>query len=383
MVKRIDTRAARAKRYGWSICASSSSGLVYEKEVIPEGEWAKLNREGKGIQFETYRSTLQHWAKSVGELLAAGVKPVLAKSHDHWDKPEEKLGEIVGAEVRKNRKGRDALFARVRFDDDESKAIALKGDVSIGSPDVWYDGRGKKWNYPFQHLASTNSPVIPGLEKWQAIAASFGTASKGNTMDLDELIALLGIEVPEDANTDEAKKALIQAKLKELSGGGAPAPEAEPVEGEPVEASQTATGVASPNVGKGAARKVSATVSFSKENPPPPLVVKSIGEGRKATIEGKVAQHKFAPAVAADLIASFCSAERVSLELCHGDDGREFDLALSIAEKSAANPPLAKHGRSAASDDSDDAVLELAHNSGRKESPLVTNAKARAAQAAK
>lgn len=345
--KRLLKRAQELR--GW-LLLDQSKPLLYRKEVIYEGEFSKLNFSGNGIEFAIAHDTLNHWKRSLEEQLAAGIQVPFSKSHKTWDAPEDRLGKVVAAEVRENDNGLPSLILDFLFDDEKSRDIGLKGDVSIGSPPVWYDGKGRKWEYPLQHVASTNAPVIPGLETWQAIAAAFNT--RGSKMELDELIELLGIEVPDDANTDEAKKALIQAKLKELTGGGAPAEET-PADA-PVEASQGAKAApATPTVPQ--AKKV--TVAFSH-----PTIVNTVRNARLAQLDALVTQNVITPAVKKKLELAHCSAEGIKLELSHadGNESKVFDDAIDLAKAMASDRPLKSSGRSAAGDDPD--ALELSHD---------------------
>lgn len=355
MAKRKPT--AEPHKPAW-LLLDAKTRLRYRKELIYQGDWGKLDSKGEGIEFGVVRDTLTHWRDSVNEFQKLGISIPLSKSHDNWESTEDRLGEIVAAEVGKNSKGHPSLFLDIEFDDEKSRDIALKGDVSIGSPPVWHDGAKRKHVYPVQHVASTAAPVIPGLETWQAIAAAFGESkSKGTTMDLDELITLLGIEVDESVNTDEAKKALIQAKLKELVGS--PAPEGEGSDGgpaaPPLDASQgTPAPAAAPSGGVPQAKKV--TVAFSH------LQVKTVRKGRQAELDGYVAQNRLSPAVAKEIALAHCSDDAISLELSHNGTGDAFDREVKIALSATQHRPLKASGRTEAGDDSDEAIIELSHS---------------------
>lgn len=357
--KRLQQRAEKLRAW---LLLDKSNPLLYSKEVIYEGEFAKLNSSGKGIEFAIARDTLQHWKRSLEEQLAAGLVVPFSKSHQNWDDPEQKLGKVVGAEVGVNDKGLPSFKLHFLFDDEKSRDIGLKGDVSIGSPPVWYDGKGRKWVYPLQHVASTNAPVIPGLETWQAIAAAFSETSRGSIMELDELIELLGIEVPEDANTDEAKKALIQAKLKELVGGGDPSAEGEVEGAAPVAASQTTPAATPATPAVPQAKKV--TVAFSH-----PTLVKTVRNARMERLNALVEQRVITPDVKRKLELAHCSEKHIALELSHEDSGEAdaFESAIELCKAMAKARPLSATGRSDAHDD--DGVLELSH--GMKESSFV------------
>ena len=82
--KRLLERAQSLR--GW-VLLDQKNRLLYEKEVIYDGDWKKLDSEGEGIAFAVQRNTLNHWQKSLRDLRAAGIKPPLAKSHETWDQP--------------------------------------------------------------------------------------------------------------------------------------------------------------------------------------------------------------------------------------------------------------------------------------------------------
>lgn len=336
--------------------------LIYRKEAIYLGDWGKLNSEGEGIEFNVYRDTLEHWKQSTEQFRKLGIAIPLSKSHDNWDRTEDRLGEVIAASVKPNSKGKPSLFLDIRFDDEKSRDIALKGDVSIGSPPTWYDGAKNKHVYPLQHVASTAAPVIPGLETWQAIAAAFGESkSKGSNMEIDELIALLGIEVDESVNTDDGKKALVMAKLKELVGAPAKKPEGEGEAGKegegtpsPVDASLNSGAQPAEPAKERDMKKV--TVAFSH------LQVKTVRKGRQAELDSYVAQGKMSPATAKEIALAHCDDKAIGLELSHNGDGSAFDREVAIALSATKHKPLSKSGRTEAGDDSDEAIIELSHS---------------------
>lgn len=382
-VKRM-LRRAEEKR-GW-IRLSHDKGLLWEKEVIYDGDWEKKNSAGDGIAFAVRENTLEHWKQSLEQLREAGVKSPLAKSHETWDQPADHLGEIVGADVRENDQGQPSLFLRILFDDEQSRDIGLKGDVSIGSPEVWYDGTGREWNFPLQHVASTNAPVIPGLEAWRKIAASFSQSksAKGQQMDLDELIKILGIKVDASVNSDDGKKALIMAKLQELTGdeaaepgedpnaaGGAPPdPKAVGMSHEEGEQNPAVKRAAPANQAGGLSPK-RMTVAFAH-----PVIVKTVRDSRLAQLDALVTSREITPAVKKELALAFCSEDQIKLELSHADaaGGQEFERAIKLVKLTARERPLSASGRSAATDV--DTAIELSHQGSDR---LVKNMELRAA----
>jgi hypothetical protein len=337
---------------------SQKNRLIYRKEAIYLGDFGKLNAQGKGIEFAIARDTVTHWKRSVDQLLENEVTIPLARSHAEWSDPERRLGKVIAAEIGRDSKDRHALFLDIEFDDEQSRDIALKGDISIGSPPVWFDGLKRRYEYPLQHVASTSAPVIPGLDEWHAIAAAFNLAQYGGTMDVDQLIELMQIEVPEGSDTDEAKWALIHQWVKERCDTMPPAEE--PTDDAPVEASKATPAAPVAPAANGAAKKVTATVAFSHENPPPVLVINTVCQARKAIIDAEVTAGTFAPTVGADLVGEWCDQKKVELSIINNEDNSAFERELARWRKAKKNPPLSAAGRSKGSVPDDE--LELSQS---------------------
>jgi hypothetical protein len=342
--------------------------LLYRKELIYPDEFGKLDSSGDGLVFEIVRDTLSHWRDSIAELRGNGITIPLTTSHDDWDKVENKLGEVIDGRIAKNKQGKSALFIDVKFDDEKSRDLAIKGDVSIGSPPLWRDGKKRTYRYPVQHVCSTAAPVIPGLETWQAIAAAFGKSKKGKAMDLDQLITLLGLEeAAKDAASDDEKIGLIKAKIMEFTGG-APKKDAAAADAQGVAASAGTPPVKVAPADddddepepKGKAKKVTATVAFS-QRPEAPLLVKTVKGARMAQLDALVESRTITPAVKKELVLSHCTDEQVTLELSHGDDGKAFDDAIKLVKMMHKDRPMKDSGRSTGDAD-DDEVIELSHN---------------------
>lgn len=345
--KRLEIRAEKLR--GW-IRLDQKTPLLYRKEVIYSGDWKKLDSSGEGIAFAVAHNTLNHWKESLTALRAAGIKSPLTKSHEQWDQPENRLGEVTNAVVSENDKGLPSLYLDILFDDEKSRDIGLKGDVSIGSPpDVWYDGTGKAWTYPLQHVASTNTPVIPGLETWQKIAAAFGASnkSKGSKMDLDALIKLLGIKVPDGAG-DDVKSALCEQAIQKL------------VEDEAGEGDAA-----------GGAPPVPADTNMSHDHPMVELYRDSGGDRVQALVEGEI----ITPAVAKFINLSFCDPKDIAFELSHDRGGSQLKKVIELVKMVAKDRPLKASGRTDAVDDA--RAIELSHASASN-GGLAKNAEKRA-----
>lgn len=282
---------------------SAKKPLRYKKQVLHTGDFKKLDGEGDGIEFSITPEILDHLAHSIGELRTAGVQIPFANGHDDWANAANRLGDVVGAVVEDGN-----LSLEIDFADEASRDLALKADVSIGMLDKFYDGRGQLHRTVIRHLAATSAPVIPALDEWHQIAASF---NKPNN-NMDELYTLLGIDKQPE---------LLLAAVKELQE------KAKPVE------------------------KVD--LSF------PPLVIRTVRDAREATLSAFVTQGVFTPAVKAELVTQFCTDKAVNAELSHNEAGQGFDFAVKLATLASKSKPISPTGRSAAPTAGE---VELSHN---------------------
>lgn len=164
---------------------------VYRKELIYVGTFHK-----NGVRWEVTEDLLHHWAKTHGEFLASGIEVPLPIEHTR--NPEARRGTVTKLEVAKNSRGLPALFGYVKFRDAEAEKLASTTNVSIYVPPEFTDGNGRTYYRPLCHVALTDYPVVPGLDKFQAIAASLVGEMK---MSLATLAEKLGIPV---ADQDEA-----------------------------------------------------------------------------------------------------------------------------------------------------------------------------------
>lgn len=177
-------RKLTSKQLGW-ILLDKKHPLKWRKEVLPVGHWEKLDENGEGLSFDADEKLLSHLVDSVNKLRSNGVTIPYAKSHDGWELAENKYGEIVGASVGRNSRGKKSFFIDVQFDSESAAKECTKTDSSVGIPDKFFDGAGNEYHHPLRHVAATNAPVIPGLGRWQAIAASFAKQINGINLTRD------------------------------------------------------------------------------------------------------------------------------------------------------------------------------------------------------
>lgn len=153
---------------------SDKKGLTFRKELIYEnapGEQFVKKTDDKEQHFTVDADRLQHWEETGNEMIRNGL--MVPTPIKHTDEPERNRGRIKRFEIGTNDNGRQALFGVVEFRDAEAAKLAASTDVSIFVPDKpVYDGFGNEYRQPIRHVCFTDYPVIPGLQGFEAIAAS-------------------------------------------------------------------------------------------------------------------------------------------------------------------------------------------------------------------
>lgn len=145
---------------------ADSAKHVYRKELIHVGEYAKGQQH-----FMVDEALLSHWHKTSSQMLADGVR--IPVPLEHTNNPEKNRGHVIGTELGTNREGIPALFSRIQFRDAEAAKLALTADVSIYVPPEFVSGNKKRYVRPIRHVALTDYPVIPGLDGFEVIVASW------------------------------------------------------------------------------------------------------------------------------------------------------------------------------------------------------------------
>lgn len=224
----------------------------YRKQTIYEGSFLKRAPGQPDLKFSVDRGMIDHWKKSHDDLAAEGIEVPLPLGHT--ENAEKRRGTVVGASTGLDAKGRYSLYHDVEFSRPEHEHL-INSDVSLWCPEKFTSGSGKEYRWPIKHVAITDYPVIPGLEKFQALACSYellldqerdepSPGSSGtNKLSFDQLIGhtdmgmqqvamALGINQPTlpDAQLEPMIIAAIQ-KLKppaqpgaQPAGGPAPPP---------------------------------------------------------------------------------------------------------------------------------------------------------------
>jgi hypothetical protein len=337
--------------------ADEAAPLNFRKELIYAGELTLQDHNGKRFSRRIERAMLEHWAKTDNALIANGNEVPLPVGHTK--DPAAKKGTIIKLAVEKNSRGGDALFAYGRFNDAEAAKAYGKAQVSIWVDPKHVDGAGNEYVSPIRHVALTDYPIIPKLDKFEAmpaIAASLlspPVTPKESDMNIRELAKKVGVKL-----TDEEKDEAISEKL------------AAHVEGMSTRLSEFEKA------------KAKADKETAKETEPPKKIAAGLlgilRDNRELKLAGLVKDCKITPAVKDELAKQFCSDDALSLALA--DDGSTkadgFDTVLSALTKNEAVISMKeKTGAQTLGE------LSLADESLKKsgdESPLVKNAEARA-----
>ena len=313
----------------WCLADRAGGKPVYIKELIYAGEF----QQSGGARFMVDEPLLMHWASTHDLLTTNGIGVPLPVSHT--EDPEANRGQVIGMFVEKNTRGIPALFGRIQFRDQEAAELAKTSQVSLFSPPEFVDGKGNRYVRPIKHVALTDYPVIPALQGFQSIAASFVVPLKKEaTMPLKELATRLNIQCEDDAQLAETIVASFEAKSTLI-------------------------------LGKDAEIEV-----LKKKVPADPLTVTAAHKGmlrdnRSMKLGALVAGGHISPAVKADLEAAFCAEEALVLALSRETPTDGFDAIVAALAKNVIVPLGAGN------------VIVLASDKLEQENPLLEDAKRR------
>jgi hypothetical protein len=270
------------------------NGLLFEKELVYEGQFVKDDGKSERLEFAVTKPIIDHWKETADSMLANGVR--IPMPIDHTTDPHKKRAELVGTRVGVNKRGKASLFGKVLFDTPENARLAASSDVSIFVTHEATDGHGKKYLRPIRHVAFTDYPVIPGLEKFQAIAASL-------IGDLDMASPLLALAqqlgVPQAETMDDAGLTNAIVTLFKTKTG----PQAQPQAGQQMPGMQPQ--------------------GMQPQHQLPPRMAASLTkilkDGRQSKLESLVAKGNITKATCDELSKEWC-----------GDKSLTFALSLSL-----------------------------------------------------
>lgn len=290
---------------------------VFRKQLIYRGDFVKKQPGRPDLPFSVYDGTINHWHNMISKFSNDGVEIPIMKGHT-FD-PDKKRGTLVGSETGWDKKGRWSLFGYVKFAPEYEHLAA--SNVSIFTPKDWY---GYKW--PIQHVASTDDPVIQGLEPFESIALSLeldnmtfpGAPAPAPApvaappaapppapaaVTVQSIAAKLGI--PPTTPPDQIL-AQIDAKITAMTAAKPPAPPAVP-----------------------AAPKPAIMAGYAK----------LASQLRNTQVDGLVNGGHITPAAAVELKKQYCTDEQLSLSLAEdGTSTDGFDSLMATLRLNQAIP---------------------------------------------
>lgn len=291
----------------------------YRKELIYVGDFVKREPGKDDVRFSVDEALIDHWVTTHQQFMEGGIDVPLPLNHT--DDPEKNRGFVVGMEKDLNERGLPALFGIVEFADEEAEKLARTANVSIFVPNEFTDGKGKTYARPIRHTAITDYPVIPGLGKFQAIAASFDEGD----VPMDELRALATkLGIPDSVADGDLLKE-ITAKVESLMDDSS---------------SVGSSSSAGAGEGEGKGTPPGSAGAIKKVEYHPPVAAGFISmarDFRNTKIDSLVREQRITSAVGAKLKEKYCSDKTLNLALSH--DGSSNDGFDDIIGALALNTP--------------------------------------------
>jgi len=201
---------------------SSVDDLLYEKQHAYVGQFYK---SADDVEFEITEATIDHWIKTQDDLICEGVEIPMPLEHENRDNPEMRRATAGAYNKKLDSKGRVSLFGQVKFRDRQAAKDLKESQTSIYAERELVTGKGNRYSIPITHVAFTDYPVLPGMDKFVAIAASlkatpvFSKSSfeKDTDMDLTALATTLGVELDEENAVDQITTAFSSLTEKHTS----------------------------------------------------------------------------------------------------------------------------------------------------------------------
>lgn len=186
--------------------ADAASPLRFRKELIYAGRHVKKRPGQKDPEYvlDVDRALIDHWVETHKAMLDEGVEvPAPLK---HTTDPQANRGKWVGLEAGKNKDGKDALYGVIEFADAEAAKLAKTANVSIYVVNEYTSGKGTTYKAPIRHIALTDYPIVPGLSKFEALAADDeGMTNDDKTPDINALLGEVFTELGITSTNDITK----------------------------------------------------------------------------------------------------------------------------------------------------------------------------------
>ena len=257
---------------------ADANTLIYEKEALPVGEFAKWTNGDEVQDISIKRGYLDRLVRDFKRFKQVGIRVPLFKTHR--EDPDNDRGTVEDLVIKPNSKGVESLHLRVKFNTKQARDLGIHNDVSVMCPPKFIDTKKQVYEFPLRHVALTSVPVLPGLDPFTPIILSFDTPSglmlaketksKETKMDiLDKILEAMGLTAEEGAD-DEAKAQLIMGKVK------------------------------TPKL----------DLSF------PPIMVHQMAQARKSVIDGLVKDEVLSITLGKELETQFCAEDKITGDLC-------------------------------------------------------------------
>lgn len=354
---------------------SDEKERLYRKELIHVGDFVASN-----LRFSVTEAMLRHWQSTFAQFSSNGIEVPMPV--EHTVDPEKRRGTIVGMDVAVNKRGQLALYGTAKFRDPEAEKLAASANVSIYVPAHFKDGEGREYEQPITHVALTDYPVIPGLEKFEALAASHVIVlklSQGDfTLDITKLNAAIEAVTAAATAATEGQKTLTALAKNPMDEQTQQA--ARDAAAACKEATAAASGALDAMLGTGEPAKPEPP----KKDPEPPKpgepeppkiaasMINMLRDNRGMKIDNLVREFRITKAVADDLKKTHCSDQALSLSLSGSADS--FDSLVSALAK---NEPVLSSREKTGSQ-----AVRLSHVVDPSTNPVIRDAEERARRAA-
>lgn len=264
----------------------------YRKAILKVGQFRKPD----GVEFELSADALKAMADTYSQMAHDGHKVPIPLGHtDEEDKNRGYVDKMEFAD--------DMLFMECEAIGAEAIEQFEQSDCSCFIPPKWEDAEGREYIRPIRHVALTQYPVIPGLGKFEGIAASLVPPKKEeNTMDLSKIQAALGLS---EALTDDNAEALILGGIGQLKEKASPS--------DPLQTARDAIKVM-------------------------PGIMDTAKVNRETKLNALVLSQKISPAVKDKLVEMYTTEESLLLSLTADGGTSEFDkLVLILSQNEVVN----------------------------------------------
>lgn len=275
---------------------------VYRKQLIYCDDFEKITPT-QHIEFTVTKPLLHHWKNKQDLFKSEGISIPMTLSHieDELElvKTENSHGELLDTEIAKDSQGRDSIYGFIACENEK----LLENDVSIYVPGEYEDKKKNKHYRPIRHICFTKDPVVKGLEKFQAIAASLSDDSLKK--DLNSMAKIEGKQIAKLLNVnpdlnDAALESAIENAIAELL--------------------------------KKAEKAKEPTEPKDEEKPLAAAYVKIAKDSRSIKMDELVNKGSITPAVKAEFEKIFIDDKKLSLSLSLSADGKEVTEKDSFSE---------------------------------------------------